>query len=433
METVSYLTINEETREIVDNQSRSDIENIKKDIENFQIENTEVFQTFEDRINSLELIANIPNYNFDINNYRQLSVAAKTGEAEKYVNIGDQVIVPWSPNNKLAAFYNLPFDVVAINFPVADSLGRTISNNIWLQSHYSLTSVPFSGISENNAFYVPEKIMTAGTYYFTAGVSIGSFIAEEKYNFTLTQDVPANGQLVFSRTSGSWTTTNNLSAWRVNSYNNGFESTPIETVSLENGQVGTNIGILTQSSEYSAVGMNDINRIRYGYNRYSLSTVRQWCNGLEENGAWWKALNPFERCPSSVKSLQGFMAGLPKDFINIINPVQVVTKLNSVSDGGIGDSEITIDKFFLPSFKQQNITISDANIEESILPYWIEHASTSDRVHYGYDNHTSTRTTWTRSPVVSSEFYQRYIYGSGNTSSGYSYNSYGTTPICVIY
>ena len=50
------------------------------------------------------------------------------------------------------------------------------------------------------------------------------------------------------------------------------------------------------------------------------------------------------------------MAGLPKDFINIISPVQVVTKLNSVSDSEIGDSEITIDKFFLPSFKQQNIT-----------------------------------------------------------------------------
>ena len=45
--------------------------------------------------------------------------------------------------------------------------------------------------------------MTAGTYYFTAGTSVGSFVAEEKYNFTLTKDVPANGQLVFSRTSGS--------------------------------------------------------------------------------------------------------------------------------------------------------------------------------------------------------------------------------------
>ena len=424
METVSYLTINGETRKIVDDQSHSDIEDIKKDIESFK--------ALEDRIDSLELVANIPNYNFDINNYRQLSVAAKTGEAEKYINIGDQVIVPWSPNNKLAAFYNLPFDVVAINLPATDPLGRTISNNVWLQSHYSLTAIPFSGVSDNNAFYVPEKTMTAGTYYFTAGMSVGSFVAEEKYNFTLTKDVPANGQLVFSRTSGSWTTTNNLSAWRVNSYNNGFESSPIETVSLENGQAGADIGVLAQSSEYSAVGMSDINRIRYGYNRYSLSTARQWCNGFEENGAWWKALNPFERCSYSVKSLQGFMAGLPKDFINIISPVQVVTKLNSVSDSGIGDSEITIDKFFLPSFKQQNITNwSDTNTEELVLPYWVERTSTSDRIRYAYDNHTSTRNAWSRSPVVSSEISQRYISGSGGAY--YGYNTCGVTPICIIY
>ena len=86
METVSYLTINGETRKIVDDQSHSDIENIKKDVESLK--------ALEDRIDSLELVANIPNYNFDINNYRQLSVAAKMGEAEKYINIGDQVIVP---------------------------------------------------------------------------------------------------------------------------------------------------------------------------------------------------------------------------------------------------------------------------------------------------------------------------------------------------
>ena len=64
------------------------------------------------------------------------------------------------------------------------------------------------------------------------------------------------------------------------------------------------------------------------------------------------------------------MAGLPKDFVDIVNPVQITTKLNTVSDNKIGDNEISVDKFFLPSFKQQNIIgLSDTNTEESILPY----------------------------------------------------------------
>ena len=163
---VSFLTLNNETREIVDAQSRENINDL------------------DERVSLLELVTDISDFNFNINNYKQLSIAAQTGEAEKYVNIGDQVIVPWSPDNEKAAFYNLPFDIVAINFPVLDSIGRTVSKNIWLQSHYSLIPVPFYGVSENNAFYVTKNIMPAGTYYFIAGISIGSFIAEEKYHFT---------------------------------------------------------------------------------------------------------------------------------------------------------------------------------------------------------------------------------------------------------
>jgi len=62
------------------------------------------------------------------------------------------------------------------------------------------------------------------------------------------------------------------------------------------------------------------------------------------------------------------MAGLPQDFINIINPVQITTKLNTVSDSDIGNTEITIDKFFIPTLKQMNVNVNVYN-EEETLPY----------------------------------------------------------------
>ena len=83
MEAVSYLTINGETREIIDKESRDNVDILKQKAD-----------SFEERISLLELITDISDFNFNINNYKQLSIAAKTGEAEKYVNLGDQVIVP---------------------------------------------------------------------------------------------------------------------------------------------------------------------------------------------------------------------------------------------------------------------------------------------------------------------------------------------------
>lgn len=410
---VSYLTINGETREIVDAQSRDN------------------FNSLEDRIKILELITDAPNFTFDMNDYRQLSTVARRGEALDYVGIGDQVIVPWFPDNSVALSYNLPFDVVAINLPVIDGYGREISNNIWLQSHYALTSMPYSGTSDGNAFYVPAEKMPAGTYYFTVLTSTGPFSNGESYNFTLTQEVPSKGQLVFTKegTNSSWPS--NLSYWRVSSYNSGIESTPIETVTLNTGELGTKIGELKTSGVYSSTGMNTINRIRYGYNRYRFSIPRQWCNGIEEDGNWWSPLNSFERLPTSIKTIQGFMAGLPEEFLNVIKPVRITSKLNTVSDIDLGSTETVTDYFFLSSLKQENINVD--SIGEPVWPYWSE-TSSSARGRYGYDTPTTTKkNVWTRSVYPSSEYNQRYITTSGGSSYTSPSVSCGVVPVCVIF
>ena len=413
MDVVSYLTINGETREIVDAQSRDN------------------FNSLEDRIKILELITDAPNFTFDMNDYRQLSTVARRGEASDYIGIGDQVIVPWSPDSNIAVSYNLPFDVVAIDLPVIDGYGREVSNNIWLQSHYALTSMPYSGVgnNSNSAFYVPAEKMTAGTYYFTALASAGPFTNGQNYSFTLTQEVPSKGQLVFDTGASIWPSS--LSSWKVSSYSSGIESTPIETVVLNTGESGTKIGELKTSGVYSPTGMNTINRIRYGYNRYRFSIPRQWCNGVEKDGNWWSPLNSFERRPASIKTIQGFMTGLPEEFLNVIKPIRITSKLNTISDVDLGSTETVTDYFFLSSLKQENFYVD--SIGEPVWPYW-SGASSSAHIRYGYDTPTTTKkTVWTRSVYPSSEYNQRYITTGGSYSSTYSSNSYGIAPACVIF
>lgn len=421
LDLVSYLTINNETREIADQACRNVLNTLEESVTNFK-----------DRIEILESLTDAPDYNFNINNYKQLSTITKLGKAEEYVNVGDQVMVTWHPDDASTGFYILPFDVVDINAPILDEYGRTISNNIWLQSHYALRSILFSGISDSNAFYVPENELEAGTYFFTVRYATGPFVKDESYNFTLTQNVSAKGQLVFSWTSGMWG--NNLSYWKVKSYNSGMDSNPIETVSLETGEAGIKIGDLEQYKEYTTTGMNSITRIRSGYNRYSLSCVRQWCNGIEGAGSWWKPLNLFDRCPSFSRTTKGFVAGLPQDFINIINPVQVITKLNTTSDKNIGEIETTVDRFFIPTLKQININLAGYSSYdgEEVLSYW-QGSSSSDRIYYSYDNNTSTKSIWTRTPVTGSESSQYSINTNGSNVGRSSYYSLSVTPMCVIY
>lgn len=117
----------------------------------------------------------------------------------------------------------------------------------------------------------------------------------------------------------------------------------------------------------------------YGYNRYSHSAVRQWLNSVLPAGSWWSEQHFGDIEPSEHYTLDGFMLGLEKDFLNVVCPVAVTTMCNNSSDVYETGVDVTYDFFWLPSKEEvfgvpdQGNGLSDQpgdGVEGTVLPYW---------------------------------------------------------------
>lgn len=393
---------------------------------------------------ALEIIAIANAKNIDLSNMHEVQEIVKAGKAREFFRIGDQIDITWKPDTGAEAEYHLPFDVVSFG-PAIDGSGNTHQNTMWLQSHYALTGIQFSG---NNAFYVPAAALPAGTYHFTMGNAWGSNVVKDKvYQFTTTQEVPAGGQLVLgtasSNTSGLPDTV--PANWRVRTFANGLQDTPTEILELTEGSEGTDLGTLSSSTKYAESGINNMQRAAYGYNRYAHSAIRQWLNSAAGKGAWWEQKNPFDHRPDQLATVQGFMAGLPQEFLEVIRPVKITTALNTISDSEIGASEDVADKFFLPSLEQEYIAPQASGVEGAYWEYWKERLGLNSpqiqggnganpaHIRYAYENHTSAQYVRLRSAYRGSAHYAWSVYASGHAYNHGATGAHRPAPACVIY
>lgn len=396
---------------------------------------------------ALEIIAIANAKNIDLNNAHEIQEIVKAGKARDFFQLGDQIDIVWQPDNSSENTYHVPFDVVSFA-PAVDGLGVTHPNAMWLQSHYALTGIQFSG---NNAFYVPAAALPAGTYYFSIGNNWGNnCVAGKIYEFTTTQEIPAGGQLLLgtasSNTSGLPDTT--PANWRVRTFANGLQDTPTEILELTEveSSSGTDLGVLSSSTKYAESGINNMQRAAYGYNRYAHSAIRQWLNSAAGKGAWWEQKNPFDHRPDQLATVQGFMAGLPQEFLEVIRPVKITTALNTISDSEIGASEDVADKFFLPSLEQEYIAPQASGVEGAYWEYWKERLGLNSpqiqggnganpaHIRYAYENHTSAQGVRLRSASRGTAYYAWFV-----VTSGYAYyhgtatTAFRPAPACVIY
>ena len=180
----------------------------------------------------------------------------------------------------------------------------------------------------------------------------------------------------------------------------------------------------------SVITASDISeRAAYGYNRYAHSAIRQWLNSDAEKGGWWKQKNPFDHRPDQLATAQGFMAGLPQDFLQIVQPILVTTALNTTSDSELGASETTVDRFFLPSLEQEFIVPQARGVEGAYWEYWKERLELDSpqaqgaggtnpaHIRYAYENHTSAQYVRLRSAYRATAFYAWLVYPSGYAGS----------------
>ena len=340
----------------------------------------------------------------------------RVGLHKKVFAIGDQLTC-----QKDGA--TLTFDVIGIDHDTPADPQFTHSMTLCLHNIYA--GVQFD---EKEAFYATDTELPAGTYHFTVGEHPWYSAAVNKtYQFTLAHALPADGQIVFNNAYNAAFTT-------VTTYEKG-STTAIETVSVTEGSGGTGLGTINNAGTPSS-GINSIQRALLGSNNYKESAIRQWLNSNKAAGSVWTPMTKFDRPPSWVSSLKGWMNGIDSDFLNVIGKTTINVSRNTVTDGGGYDT--LKDKFFLLSRENVFAGREISGVDEGgAYPYYSnysDHGSAStgadtNRIKY---NGSSAFWWWLRSPHAGYAYSPRgvsvvgYVYGSD------AVNAVGAVPACNV-
>ena len=365
----------------------------------------------------------------------QMSSIAKIvrdGYGSVLMDIGDQLNIDWTDGSKS---YNVPHDIV--HFADVDLKNGDKVPGMYIQWHFcSPFGVQFDAAE---AFYYAETELAAGTYNIIVGDNWGDNCKKnEQYQFTLSKPVPAGGQI-----AGFYSMPDKKAAeWTVQTFTDAKSTTPIETVKPTAGSNGTNLGTLSFAGDGK---LNSLQRVAYGYNRWSQSAIRQYLNSAKAAGQWWEPQHKWDRPPAELASKPGFLSGYSDDFLNAIKPVRVRTALNTVTDAAVGTYEDTYDKIFLASLEQEFITPQASGIEGEAWDYWKQAVERSTPtpwykafaegghpITYGIDGKTSTQGVRLRSASRGSAYFAWNVTASGTVGTNYAVNSHRFAPACVI-
>lgn len=312
------------------------------------------------------------------------------GKAKSTFNIGDVIYIPWTnytPSTPVV--YQFPFVVVHIG-DVYDQNDVVHHDALWLMAMYA----------------EPEEIV---------------FDAAEDTVVDLS------------------TESNALEGW----YYWGLTGTDYTELQLSTGDA-----IPTTYDSVHKCAINNLSVLRYGYNRWRDSAYRQWLNSdAAKNANWWTSQHEGDIAPTNTYTNKpGWLYGFENRWLDVIKPVKVQTACNTVTDGGVTD--VTYDRFFLPSLEQMYGNPLAAGVEGDYWEYWKEETGL-DAPSNGSSNDTNEArkipsvVNYPRGSAVPCRL------RSASRGSGYSvwsvstggYLSYGTAaygafrslPACVIY
>lgn len=361
-------------------------------------------------------------------NLDEIARIVRSGHAKEVFDIGDQIIVPWT-DQETGKTYDMVWDVVHIADEVELEDGEKVPG-MYIQAHYAHPfGVQFSQFQAINYF---EEGLAAGTYYVTVGAKWGKVDAGTKINFTLTQPVPAGGQIAGLRQLPD-VETNTL---KISTYATPTAANPIETVSVSVGQAGTSLGELLPAND----GALNLHRVAYGNNRYRDSAIRQYLNSAAAIGDWWNPQNNYDRPPDHLAQKAGFLSGFNQDFLDIIRPTKVQVAANTVSDGGATD--VMYDKFFLPSLEQMYIAPQEAGVEGEFFEYWKRASGAKEPLATGgtypqmrtfaLENHASPQYVRLRSANRGIAANTWYVNSSGYVTNYGAYAAYRFAQVGVI-
>ena len=314
---------------------------------------------------------------------------AASGQAGKFLEVGNVIYIPWTnytPSTPVQIMF--PFVIVDIA-DCYDQNGVKNDKAIWLQAMYA----------------EPEEI---------------PFDAAEDYTVNLSEEPNAlEGWYYWGKTGDNYT-----------------------KITVDAGD--------TLPTTYDSVhkcGINDLNVLRYGYNRWKDSAYRQWLNSdAAKNANWWTAQHDGDVAPSSTfTNKPGWLYGFSQDWLSIFKPVKVDTACNTVTDGGVTDT--TYDKFFLPSLEEVYGNPQIADVEGPYWPYWKEETELESPSNGSSSDTNDARkipqvTQAPEGSAVACRLRSANRGGSYNVwsvnsvgylNSSYAYSAYRAFPACVIY
>lgn len=340
----------------------------------------------------------------------------RNGLASKVFAIGDQLSCKKGDDV-------LVWDIIGIDHDTPADPQFTHSLTLQLHDCFP-TTIQFDA---PEAFYYCETALEAGTYHFAIDSTYDATRNDlTSYQFTLTQAVPAGGQLTFP-----WDTHANASTIKVNSFASTTSTTVIEQVSVTEGTDGQELGTLTVAGDFTN-NLNSIHKVRFGNNNYKESAIRQWLSSSAAAGSVWTPQTKFDRPPLWAANTAGFINGMDADFLAVLGEVTKVTAKNTVTGGGY---DVTSDKFFLLSRSEVYGGVEVGGVNEgSPYPYYADYsdlsapgmAADSNRIKY---RNGSAQYWWLRATYDASV---RPITTTGSVYSREASNAYGIAPACNI-
>ena len=367
--------------------------------------------------------------------WEQVVLAIKSKLHREMYVVGDKFSNIWKDTNNSNKEYDNPLRINHFEDGLELEDGTTV-NGMWLQTVYAhLKGVQFS---HQQAFYVSNEGMTAGTYCVGFDYTWGDkgYVTKGDYwNFTLTKDVPAGGRLAGFYGAPDQPQTN----WRVYVYS-ADGKTVLETVSAINkGQEGTLLGVMTA---YGDENLNGIQQMAYGDNRYATSAIRQYLNSDKPKGEWWTAQTKWDIAPDQLSQIDGYLCGMDPELLAVLKPVKVVTYCNTVTATGQKQvKDITYDKVTLISLEQMYIEPQAAG-EGEAHEYYKELNGTAKKFQwwqtyeilktFAVENPTSPQYVRLRSASRNYACSAWSVYSSGHVSHNNASNAFRPAPLMFI-
>lgn len=370
--------------------------------------------TMQEIAQALNLIAiSVTGQTPEVSTWASVQRIVRSGFGQKAFPVGSQLRVHHETYGEII------WDVVAHDYD-KDPQDRFEHSMTLLSHDCVINSIQFDN---TEVLYKAEIALSAGTYHFTllAGYDT-NYGGGKTLQFTLTKPIPVGGVIMFP-----WGYNTQSTATKISTYETQVSTTVLESVAIAEGTGGTDLGVADGKGK-----LNHSHRIRYGSNNWKESALRQMLNSDKTNGTFWTPQTKYDRPPSWNATENGFMAGLPADFLDVIGICSHITKANGVHEesDAINGSYETQDKFWLPSYSEVFGGAENNVADGTQYPYY-SGGLAADRIKYNSSG--AARSWWLRSPHPWYALYVRLVYPDGSLNSNGAGNSQGAAVACAIY